>query len=192
MKTNLLGLVGAVLLGGPTIAAADTVETFDVEATGISAVFAWDVSGGNAISGTGTVTSSLLVPNPEALTLVTLSTAGVSNLGGGNLSYRFGGGTDLIGDTTVNSSSPYFSSNGLVFMAAGPNDNGFNIWASGGTVYAGFLAGNANTGTSSLYSQFNGGTLTVTPVPLPAAAWLLVSGIGGVGALARRRKLSLA
>ena len=192
MKTKLLGLVGAVLLGGPTIAPADTVETFDFEATGISAGFTLDVSGGQAISGTGTVTSSLLVPNPEALTLVTLSTAGVSNLGGGNLSYRFGGGTDLIGDTTVNSSNPYFSSNGLVFMAAGPNDNGFNIWASGGAVYAGFLAGNANTGNSILYTQFNGGTLTVTPVPLPAAAWLLVSGIGGVGALARRRKLSLA
>jgi hypothetical protein len=130
-----------------------------------------------------------LVPNPETLSLVTLSTPGVNNLGGGNLSYRFGGGTDLIGDTVFNSSNPFVSTNGLVFMAAGPNNNGFNIWSSGGSVYAGFLAGNPNTGAGILYSEFDSGTFTVTPVPLPAAAWLLVSGIGGLGALARRRKL---
>jgi len=30
--------------------------------------------------------------------------------------------------------------------------------------------------------------LSPTPVPLPAAAWLLVSGIAGMGGLARRRR----
>jgi hypothetical protein len=32
------------------------------------------------------------------------------------------------------------------------------------------------------------GSLNVTPVPLPAAAWLLLSGLGGLGALTRGRK----
>jgi len=199
MNTKLMGLVFLVLLGGPMLAVADTVN-FDFSATNgtdtISALFTLDFSGGQAISGTGSVNSNLLVPNPETLTLVTQSTAGVNILNpatnnGATLSYRFGGGTDLIGDTVVNSSNPYFSSNGLVFMAAGPNNNGFNIWSSGGTIYAGFLAGNPNTGSGILYTQFNGGTLTATPVPLPAALPLLLSSFAGLGALVRQRKLAL-
>ena len=59
-----------------------------------------------------------------------------------------------------------------------------NIWYSGGSLYAGFLAGNSN------YNQFNGGTLTVTPsaVPLPASLWLSVSGIVGLLGVAARRR----
>ena len=185
------------LLGGSMTATADTIENFDFSATNgsntINADFTLDISGGQAVSGTGTVSSNLLVPNPETLTLVTLSTAGVSNLGGGNLSYRFGGGTDLIGDTVVNPGNPYFSSAGLVFMASGPNDNGFNIWSSGGTVYAGFLAGKPQTaGAGNLYTEFDGGTLSVTPVPLPAALPLLLFGLAGFGGLTRQRGVSAA
>ncbi len=36
------------------------------------------------------------------------------------------------------------------------------------------------------------GTATPAPVPLPAAAWLLIGGMAGLGAMARRRKAALA
>jgi hypothetical protein len=61
-------------------------------------------------------------------------------------------------------------------MADGPNNNGFNLWSTGGKVYAGFLAGGDgnNTGGNVLYTEFDSGSLTIqAAVPLPAAAWLL-------------------
>lgn len=188
-KRHLTRLACVALLAGPAIAAADTSYDFDFEANGISAKGTLDVLNGQAVSGTGTVSSALLIPSPESLTLVTQSTAGVHVLdpatnGGATLSYRFGGGTDLIGDTTFNASAPYTSGNGLVFTVGGPNNTGFNLWSSGGMIYAGFLAGNNN------YNEFDNGTLTVNPVPLPPAAELLGGALLLMGLVASVRRLA--
>ena len=56
--------------------------------------------GGQAVNGSGELWSSYWT-GPAPMTLVNLSTTGVHDLGGGSLSYRFGGGTDLIGDTVA-------------------------------------------------------------------------------------------
>lgn len=183
MKTKLLRLLSLALLAGPAIAAADQIYDWTYTDANVTATGTLDVSGGQALSGTGTVTSSAYLGGSETLTLVTLSTPGVNNLGGGNLSYRFGGGTDLIGDTIFNSSDPWVSTNGLVFIIGGPNDNGLNIWANSGSPggsYTGFIAGDSNY-------EGGTGTFTATPVPLPAAAWLLLSGLAGMGLMGRRR-----
>jgi hypothetical protein len=46
------------------------------------------------------------------------------------------------------------------------------------------LSNYGNTDTTGISEA----AFEVAPVPLPAAAWLLLSGLGGIGALARRRK----
>jgi hypothetical protein len=53
-----------------------------------------------------------------------------------------------------------------------------------------------STGNSVMISSAIGASgtnyLNTSPVPLPAGAWLLISGIGGLGAMVRRRKVAAA
>lgn len=41
-------------------------------------------------------------------------------------------------------------------------------------------------GTALTVDALNGASLSITPVPLPAAAWLLLSGLAGVGCFSRK------
>lgn len=50
------------------------------------------------------------------------------------------------------------------------------------------FTGAASTGPSEFFSGYVTNLQAASPVPLPAAAWLLVSGLAGVGAFARRRR----
>jgi hypothetical protein len=58
--------------------------------------------------------------------------------------------------------------------------------APNGIFYAGFTGGTGGYANVQDILSFS----DVAPVPLPAAVWLLLSGLGGLGAVARRRRRS--
>lgn len=53
------------------------------------------------------------------------------------------------------------------------------------------LVGTSNQGGTDVFSGSYGGSISFTPVPLPAAVWLLGSGLLGVAGLGRRRQPSV-
>jgi opacity protein-like surface antigen len=173
MKKMLLATVVAAAFFAPAIARA-AVESFQFKSPDIAASFTLDVVGGQAASGSGELWSPYW-SGPALMNLVTLSTPNVHDLGGGILSYRFGGGTDLIGDDTapVDAWGPVFR------VDTKPNlDLGFNVWANGNGSYTGFLAGNSpGAGQPIVYL---GQTGALTAVPEPSTWAMMLTGFAGL------------
>jgi hypothetical protein len=143
--------------------------------------------GGQALDGSGELWSRYWT-GPAPMTLVTLSIMDVHDLEGGSLSYRFGGGTDLIGDTAAP-----IDGSGLVFVVnTNPNlDVGFNLWSNNNGSYTGFIAGNSPTAGQPIIYLNETGALTAVP---EASTWaMMLAGFGGLGfaAFYRSRRSSV-
>ena len=179
-KILLVATAVAGALLAPSMASA-AIEEFRFNSADIAAKFSIDVVGGQALNGGGELWSSYWA-GPATMTLVTLSTTNVHDLGAGFLSYRFGGGTDFIGDTAA---APIDDS-GLVFTVnTNPNlDVGFNLWNNGDGSYTGFIAGNPLTDGQPIYLSERS---ALTAVP-EASTWvMMLAGFGGLGFAAYRK-----
>jgi hypothetical protein len=115
-----------------------------------------------------------------------------------NSSAGFTGQTSFYYSSTASTSvSVYSGLNGegtllgTVALAANANtgcaDTAFCFWDLASLNFAG-VAHSIEFGSTAGLAGFD--NVTVAPVPLPAAAWLLVSALGGVGTWARRKRAS--
>jgi hypothetical protein len=186
MKGNLIGIAFVCLVAGPLVAGADTIEDVNftytdpangnLTATGTLVV---DVTTDQALSGSGTLNSSLFVnagtPNTpmgnRSFFLVTTSNCAATSpncvipspfSGSSTFAWADSDGTQLPGNTYFNvNSSPYVSSDntaGLLFAVG-------NLGAHGSNAYDSFLiyADGANWGDflgagGPAQSSPNGGT----------------------------------
>ena len=196
MKIIKMLAFGAILTTLGSVAYADSIADYQlnfIDGMDINMSVIVDQTTGQALSGTGTIVSitpgagySLLAG--DTLTLVP-AVSGVAH-------YRTGDGTDLNGDAIFNTSAPYlntFAAGGLVFQISGVGQNGLNIGTdstAANTPYTAFVSGLDQAGSGTNNYTSTDGTLTVlsvTPVPVPASVWLMMSGVLGLGAMARRR-----
>lgn len=156
-----------------------------------NAVFSLTVSGGHATAGTGAISGGGL-DNLESLTLVTLSSPGVEDDGGGLLGYRSNDGTDWFNAGTA----VPIDENGLIF-AIGPNPVGFgtsqqfDIYSDGAGGYDVGFFGAAQAGVAPAYYAYNiPVNVSVSGVP-EASTWsmmvLAFGGVAVVGGIKMRR-----
>lgn len=93
------------------------------------------------------------------------------------------GNTSTTTSTTVTHLLPYVTRT-LVDPITGLTSNSLSFDAEAGQVYTLMLGGN----NGQLYSGYNGYQLNISSVPLPASAWMFITGMLGLFGYGSRRK----
>jgi hypothetical protein len=184
---------GASLLSFATAASASTIYNFsgDFGPPAFTATVSLDVVGGQAVSGTGTISFGA---STFDLSLITLTTDGGNGNYSGTTGFRDNHGTDIFGGDTV----VPIDSNGLIFAISNDplreQDALFAVSANGDGSFEFLISGTladvfdvwveTTDGSGSISSVGDG----PAPTPLPAALPLFATGLGGLGLLGWRRK----
>jgi hypothetical protein len=172
MKTNLFrSVVGIVLLG---VAAATNAASFNLTPT---TTLEPTLNPGDV----GLVPTTTLPPSLSSFTNDWFFTVGSAAPGGGavtSVDVTVAPGVNFA-ITGLSAELIYTATSAVV--ASGPS---FLLPSLAAGAYELVVTGIATGTAGGIYS----GAVALTSVPLPAAAWLLLSGLAGVGAMARRRK----
>jgi len=191
-----LAVAAAVIAGGALevpAANANVIYNFsgDFGPPAFTASVSLDVVGGQALSGTGSITFGA---DTFALTLITLTTDGGNGNYGGQTGFRDNHGTDIFGGDTT---TP-IDSNGLIFAISNNPLRGqdalFAAWDKGDGTLA-FLISGTLTGVFDVWVKEIVGSDQIAftgsdnfQTPLPAALPLFATGLGALGLLGWRRK----
>jgi hypothetical protein len=153
----------------------------------------WTFSTGAIYATDGTTAQGAVLLNEGGLTTAPEAVLTLSNLTAGTaytVAFNYWGDNNPSGGYTltgwINGAEIYSVAGNDVGGGTNPagHSGSFTFTASGTTQAIGF--GQMTSGVTSPIID----NVTVSPVPLPAAAWLMVSGLGGLGVFARKKRVA--